>query len=489
MLCLMSEVYKITMIPSNNYWKMRVLSVSGKEINRAKDLFESLFPNLSDTQLNAEQNKQIQRVLLNAFRSAEDVKERAEAGLCLRCYVSHRIFMTCQSIPHIYNVGAEKLFSYTELLPYVLNDDGQALVILDSEGKNQHIWCHRNNTTQLIPRGGEFFTVRILQKYNPNLSSGESLDNWINRLTRQNEYLRSHLWELGLATPSNWGFLCKSIPRSLSKHISAEDREIIKTFQAVYRRDRLRAGQKGRCLEPTQSQLQEILVLLQQKNITISSQELVAHFKRIAEYLREDWRYKKIGTPETISLDVYFQNSELLPDIDSESEEIALENPQAICQDLFKQSLFEATKGGIQQRVEELKKSRGYNNYAHKFPEGLRLYYQENKSLGDIATDWGIEWSQARRIFALGKFLDIVQYQTEEIFLNKLLQLRDESEVKKFSNEPEYLKTVATEVREFTVSKAFKEAKSELMTQQKNSLFAQTIRKHLSDVNLVDTKK
>ncbi|NJM18426.1 MAG: hypothetical protein HC907_06805, partial [Richelia sp. SM1_7_0] len=53
---------------------------------------------------------------------------------------------------------------------------------------------------------------------------------------------------------------------------------------------------------------------------------------------------------------------------------------------------------------------------AQLFPEGLRLYYQENKSLNEISKIWDIDWSKARRIFQLENFLDIVQYRTEEVF-------------------------------------------------------------------------
>ncbi len=492
------EVNKITMISPSNYWKMRMLSiktegqsVSDKEINRVKEFFKLQFPYLSSkTTLSAEENKQIQTVLWEIFRSTDDVYQRALAGLCLRCYVSHRIFITCKIIPHIYNAITKKLFSYTDLLPLVLNDDGKALVILDSEGKNQYILNHSDGTTQQIPRGGEFFSVVILQKFNPNLVSNESLDNWTKRLTCQNENIKSFLWELGLATPSDWGLLCKSIPRSLSGLISTEDREIVKAFQTVYQSDRLKTQQKGRCSKPTQSQLEQILGLLQQKNITISLKELIAHLKRIAEILRQDWLYKKTGNTKTVPTEVYdnltnnyFPNPELPNHTDRDPEEAELEELQEICKDLFEKVLDEAITKVIQQRIEELKKSRSYNNFAQRFPEGLRLYYQENISLGEIGKIWGIEWSRARRIFQLENFLEIVQYRTEEIFLDQLLQSLNKSQVTKISNEPEYLKNLAESIREFSFSKAFKEAKSELLSgkkQMKNSLFAQIIRNHLN---------
>ncbi|MEH2182772.1 hypothetical protein [Nostoc sp.] len=425
------------------------------------------------------------------FRSTDDIYQRALAGLCLRCYVSHRILITCKTIPHIYNVSAENLFRYTDLLPFVLNDDGTALVIVDSEGKTQHILNHHDSTTRPILKGGEFFSVDILQRFNPNLGSNESLDNWTSRLTRQNQEIKSFLWEFGLATPSDWGLLCKSVPRSLSGLLlTEEDYEIVKAFQTVYQRDRLKTRQKGRCSEPTPSQLQEMLNLLQQINITFSPQQLIYNLKRIAEILRQDWLFKKTGTTKTLPTEVYDNSTnDYLPNpdlpyyTDREPEDIELEKLQEIWKNLFEKVLYKIIAEVIHQRIEDLKKSKGYKNFAQRFPEGLRLYYQENKSLSEIGKLWEIEWSKARRIFQIENFLEIVQYRTEEIFLEKLLQSVNKYQLTRIYHETDYLKNIAAEIREFAYEKTFKEAKAELAAskkQIKNSLFAQIIRIYLN---------
>ncbi|MBN4001432.1 hypothetical protein [Nostoc sp. LPT] len=487
------------MVSPSKYWQMQILPIGEnvqlkkyREIGRAKEFFKIQFPHLnSKPTLSTEENKQVQSVLWEIFRSKDDIYQRALAGLCLRCYVSHRILITCKTIPHIYNVSAENLFRYTDLLRFVLNDDGTALVVLDSEAKTQHILNHHDSTTRVIAKGGEFFSVDILQRFNPSLGSKESLDNWTTRLTRQNQEIKSFLWEFGLATPSDWGLLCKSVPRSLSGLLLTEDYEIVKAFQTVYQRDRLKTCQKGRCSEPTPSQLQEMLHLLQQRNITFSPQQLIYHIKRIAEILRQDWLFKKTGTTKTIPTEVYDNSTnDYLPNpdlpyyTDCEPEDIELEKLQEICQNLFEKVLYKIIAEVINQRIEDLKKSRGYKNFAQRFPEGLRLYYQENKSLSEIGKLWEIEWSKARRIFQLENFLEIVQYRTEDIFLEELLQSVNKYQSTIISHEPDYLKNIAAEIREFTFKKTFKEAKAELAAskkQIKNSLFAQMIRIYLNN--------
>ncbi|BAZ21718.1 hypothetical protein NIES4073_25960 [Kalymmatonema gypsitolerans NIES-4073] len=483
------------MISTSNYWKVRLPSVSNREIDRAKEFFKLQFPDLSQkTTLSAEENKDIQRELWQMFRFADDVYQRAYAGLCLRCYVSHRIFLTCQQhIPRIYNIGAEKPFSYTDLLPLVLNDHGKTLVILDSEGETQYILNHHLNhhdsTPQPISIGGEFFSVRILQKFKPNLANNESLDNWIRRLTCQNENIKSFLWDLGLATPTDWALLCKTVTGPLSQLFSPEQLDIIQAFQTVYQRDRRITRQQERCSEPTQSQWQEILGLLQQKNIAISLRELISDLKHIAEILRQDWLSRKTGSTKTLPIiennsdDSTNNKTPELPYLDRDLEDVELENFEIFCNELFKQTLYQIITEVIQERIEELKKSRAYSNFAQRYPEGLRLYYQENLSLGEIGKQWGIEWSKARRIFQLGDFLDIIQCRTEEVLLN---ELRNKYQLTQIHNDPDYLKNLVESIREFALSQAFKEAEAELVAskkQVKNSLIAQMIRTYLSHLH------
>ncbi|MBE9215092.1 hypothetical protein IQ247_20900 [Plectonema cf. radiosum LEGE 06105] len=488
------------MTSPTKYWQMQILPIGEdvkqkkyREISIAKEFFKRQFPDLSgNCVLSKDENQQVQTILWKLFHSTDDIFQRAIAGLCLRCYVSHRILISCKTIPHIYNVNAENLFNYTDLLPFVLNDDGKTLIIIDTKTKTQYKLNHHDGTIQAIAKDGEFFSVDILRRFNPNLGHKESLDNWTTRLTRQNENIKSFLWEFGLATPSDWGLLCKLGSRSLSQLLPMEDQEIIKAFQTVYQRDRLKNQEKGRCLEPTPDQLQEILDLLQQINLNFSAQQLIVRLKYIAEILRQDWLYRKTGYTKTVPTEIYdnstndyFDHPELPYHRDSDLEDVELEQLQETCENLFEQTLYQIVGEVIQQRVQDLQKSKGYKNFAQLFPEGLRLYYQENKSLNEISKMWDIDWSKARRIFQLENFLDIVQYRTEEVFLDNLVKSLNESRSMKISQEPDYLKNITTEIREFVWNKTFKKAKSELLAgkkKMKNSLFAQMIRIYFNDL-------
>lgn len=493
-----------TMVAPSRYWTMKVIDSPRVEHNQlkggykssrlhhAQEFFSKQFPELvNKAVLSPEENKYIQAVLLKNFRSASDVRQRALAGLSLRCYVSEKILDTCKKIPHTCKAEIEKLFSYIDLLPFVLNDTGKELVILDSEAKTQLIF-NQDGTIRPIIKRGEFFSVEILRAFNPNLSACESLDNWTWRLTQQNKKLKLFLGEFGVRTPSDWGLLCRDIPRSLKPHLEKGDCEIVEVFYAVYRRDRRNSNEKGRCSEPTTEQLQEMLGLLQQRNFIVSSsKDLKSHLKRIAEILRQDTLYRSTRSVKTIPIEVddssndYVHNREL-PYYDPAPEDIELAQLKEDCNALFENVLSQAIVEVIDQHIEDLKKSKGYKSFADQFHEGLQLYYQENKSLGEIAKLWGIPWCKARRIFQLENFLDKVQYRTEEKFLDKISKAPTGSRLTTISCDPDYLKNIAEEIRDYVLKKTFKDSKAEIQNGKKtmkNSLFAQRIRYHLNNPN------
>ncbi|MBD2296370.1 hypothetical protein H6G06_23515 [Anabaena sphaerica FACHB-251] len=494
------------LIPSR-YWTIQVIDsptvqhnklrggYKVKNIHQAQEFFRKNFPEfVSKPTLSSEENKHIQAVLWEIFDSAGDIHQRAFAGFCLRCYISETILVVCKKIAHTYKPEVEELlFTYIDLLPFVLNDDGKTLVIFDSTGQTQQR-LNNDGTTQQIAKEGEFFTVEILRKFNPNLNCGESLDNWTWRLTKQNQNLTLFLWEFGIQTPSDWGLLCREMPRSIKPLLEKGDCEIVEVFHAVYRRDRRKSNKKGRCSEPKINQLQEMLVLLQQRNMILnSSTELINHLQRIAEILRQDKLYQKTGILKTIPTEVYDKsindyvpNQELPYHTDPDLEDIELQQLQRVCNALFEKILYQAIAEVISQHLEYLKNSKGYKSFATELYKGLQLYYQDNMSLGEIAKLWEIPWCKARRIFKLENLLDNVQYRTEEKFLAEIHKVSTKSglitKLAKISSDPDYLKNIAEEIRNYALHKTFLEARAEIQSGKKNSkrsLFAQLLCRYI----------
>ncbi len=500
-----------TMITTNRYWNICVISPPMYENNKvrggykdvkvkiAEEFFKTQFPDLAllETFPN-EDERYIQRILWQTFYYGKTIRERALAGICLRCYVSQNILIACRKIA-AYKPGNERPFTYVDLLPFVLNDDGKTLIVLDRDGKNQII-LDGNGESRLLEKEGRFFSVEIIRTYNPELSKSQKLDNWVMMRTPQCLELKKYLWSFGYRTPSDWALLCRDIPKTLEPLLEVGVRTIVEVFHAVYRRDRLNSGKQGLSSEPTPKQLQEMVDLLGRQGFIFSTQVLIYHLRRIADILRQDKLSKETGSPRTESTEIpeysgnnfmlnpsnYIPNPNLPPSYNNDPEKMEYQDLQNLCSDLAIEVLSQAIAQKVEQKKLSLANRKKYACFAEKFPEGLRLYYQEKNplSLGEIAKLWSIEWHKARRIFNLRELLTDTQYLTEEIFMNKIIQQQIDSRLQLISQDPDYLKEVAEAIRGFIYEIAFEEAFAEIFTpknQSRNSLFAQLLRQYLDN--------
>ena len=125
--------------------------------------------------------------MLSRFQApAVDTTERAQAGLCLRCYVSEPILNACRKIDRLF--GDDRAFTYRDLLPFVLNDDGKTLMVLDSDGKT---YLTLDPTGKPQTTAYQCFSLQILRTFKPNAQSSMSLDNWTYLQTKQNPELKN----------------------------------------------------------------------------------------------------------------------------------------------------------------------------------------------------------------------------------------------------------------------------------------------------------
>ena len=500
-----------TMVTTSRYWNIYLINSPVYENNRvrggyknvkvdiAQQFFNDRFSDLVLREnLSDEDEKYIQRSLWQIFYNGSTIKDCALAGLCLRCYISQMILIACRKIAAS-GPGDRRPFTYVDLLPFVLNDDGKTLIILDRDGKNQ-ILLDENGESRLLEKEGRFFSVEIIRTYNPELSKSQKLDNWVMMRTPQSFELKKYLWSFGYRTPSNWALLCRDIPKTLERILNNGDSKILEVFHAVYRRDKLNSGKQGLSSEPTPEQLQEMLYLLREQGIVSSSQILIDNLRRIADILRQDKISKVTGSPKAESTEIpeysgnnfmlnpsnYIPNPNLPHSYNNDPEEIEYQDLQNLCRDLAQEILSQAIAQKVEQKKASLAKRKKYAYFAEKFPEGLRLYYQEDNplNLSEIAKLWGIEWHKARRIFNLRELLTDIQYLTEEIFMNKIMERQIDSRLELMSQNPDYLKNVAEAIRGLIYEIAFEEAFSEIFTpknQSKNSLFAQLLRQYLDN--------
>jgi hypothetical protein len=472
----------VAMEVSSRYWKICRIGLSSKKGYEYQTV--PLAQAFLQQQAIASQKANLQATL-NAYfydrHATVEAKDRAIAGLCLRCYVSYPILKACQTLDNLFG-GAN--FTYQDLLPFVLNDDGKSLRIIDKDGKTQLVL---NNQEVTAPATYPLFTLEILRTYKPNSSSSMSLENWAYLQTKQNKELKNFLSEFGFKHLSDWALLNKVRLKQLER-LSDRDRHLITVFHAVYRRDRLGQRQKGikKCPDPNEAQLQEMRdCLTEQKIIFNSTGELLKSLKQVATQLRQYdiWSYREsleTYDPETGS---YAPRADLPKDFSNEADELEGRELLIFLQESLNVALDSAIDQALETQIDKLTKSKGYASLAQQFIPGLQLYYGQGMSLAEIAPLLGMSnWDKARRILNPGELLHKIRLLTVQQLLDTILEKAKEMGLTKIPPAPDYLKTVSEQIEAFTDEEIFQEAAAEIRAGKNrslDSLYAQKLLSHL----------
>lgn len=474
----------VSMNAASKFWTICQLSLSGegrgyelRSIPLAQTFLEKEYSNSLSIQ-----NKNIQAMLLSQFYSTElecDLTKRAHAGLCLRCSISYPILKACQTIDSLF--AGNKQFTYQDLLPFVLNDDGKALAILDAEGKKQ-LNLNEDGKTQSATY--KIFAVEVLRTYKPCSPARMSLDNWAFLQTKQHPELKQFLSEFGFQHLSDWALL----NRVRSKHLeqlSDRDGHLIKVFHAVYRRDRRQQQQVSRCLDPTKPQLDEMINLLQSRGVLIQgADQLLKALKQVAKQLRQFDVWQSRDSLEIQNLET--GHYELRVDLPSEATDTLDAEEQEFLEFLNQQLylvLTDSIEKIIQAQIAQLKKSKRYAPFALCFIPGLRLYYCEGLSLRDVGAQLGMSsWDQTRRILNPGEILSKVRLSVVQQLLEPILVKAQAQGFVSKPPEPSYLRTLTEQIEAFVDAEIFVEAASEIKAgknRSMNSIYAQHLKHYI----------
>ena len=425
----------------------------------------------------------VQSTLLDYFQAqsaAVTIETQVQAGLCLRCYVSASVLKACHTIDRLF--GSDKSFTYRDLLPFVLNDDGKTQVVLDRDRKVQQVVGD-----EVLQRATyQLFSVEVLRTFKAAQSS-LSLDNWTFLQTKQNAELKQFLAEFGFRHLSDWALLNRARPHQLER-LSEHDRHLVEVFHQVYRRDRRQQTAAGkRCPDPSIEQLQEMMTDLQAKKVTISAAgELMPALKLVAAQLRQYdiWSHRvplEVHDPET-GRDIIRSD---LPS--SAVDESNLEQQELLT--FFHQQLDLALNAAIIQELRDrttaLERSKKYAPLATQLIPGLRLYYSQGLSLKEIAPKLGMSsWDQARRILNPGDLLSKVRALTVQQVLDRVLEQAQQKGFAQTPPDPDYLRTLAEQVEATADEEIFQAAVEEMRAGQGrsfNSVYAQQLRIHLNN--------
>ncbi|MGD1807659.1 hypothetical protein ACP6PL_19790 [Dapis sp. BLCC M126] len=447
------------MVLSKNYWTLRKIDLASYDVSGyqrgygeevllpVQQQFEIWFPSIAELEkLSSQDNRKIQATLLSHFlsqNSAFSKQASIAAGLSLRCYISHAIVHACYKLAQQF--GDRYSFSHLDLLYLVLTDDGKIKSIEQVEENSQSSY--------------PYFWAHILRKFNPNKAG---LWNWTYLLTRRHPELTRTLWvEFGLSLATPWGKL-NDIKRYQMETLSPQERDVVEVFHGVYRHDRREKGARGKCPEPSESQLQEMRDRLFPRGIVYnSSDELFEQLKTIAQFLQE-----QILNPTDISPPSNSSAMEL--EFLDENRDLAIMN---------------AIENVLSQRLRKLQKSAWYSEFAPHFLASLRLIYCENQSQSEVARHLNMNnQSQVSRILKLKQLLKQIREQVMEQLLQILLKQANLNSSQGVLD-PNAFDSLIELLSRYLDETVFIEASKEISTAKKHkkmtSLFSEKMRSYL----------
>lgn len=369
------------------YWQLVRLDNSGRCRSQVLApvqtwLREAFADWLSDTD---KTDGQLQSQLLTIWQSGQ--AEADLALLSLRCFVSHQIRLVCV---HLVNqFGDRHGLTTEELLPYVLDDDGQ-------------------------PPAATYtpLTLEILQSYDP---AKAKLTTWATRLTKNHPELNRVLLEKNLYRVSDWAILndtsLEQLRRVLEQYHLYSPAEVdvasqlLSGYHQVYRRQRLQLRQSGkatgRCQPPTPEQLQQIS--------SDAPKQVLAQLKALAAQLRQYRIHARGGNPAIYGGEEVDWERLPNPHTSAASEG---ENAQAAFLDTYRQELRQCLDEVLAEAIRAYmaKLARRKPPKDNTYVEGLERFHCRGQSMGAIATDLGLtNQVQVTRLLQLKRLREEVQ--------------------------------------------------------------------------------
>jgi len=468
---LKSEESVVIMSESSQYWQLVRIDAAeaggGYKLQLmppAQEFFGAQFPEVVSHKVKAQNS--VQRELLNlSHANSGSEADSIKAELCLRCYLSHPILQACRRRARLFGPGHG--FTYRDLLPFVLNDDGK-------------------------PPRGVFvpFSVEILSSFSTVHQC--SLATWVDLRVRRNPELNQFLLECGLRFSSDWALLNRANPKELDDI----DRTLIEVFHTVYRRDRRqqhRQGIRQKCFDPTDAQLQAMMCALRERQVLMhSAPSLLNQLKQLAYRLRREDIWGRRGFPLTEPLEMTDPDTgeTSLKEIPAQTgtpdpEAAERSELQAFCYEQLLSCLAQGIRESIGDRIQTLKQRPRYVHLAHQVKPALRLLYFESKSQGQIAAQLGMtNQSQVSRILNPKELLASIRQRTLEALLHCILERVRDLKITHFPVSPDYLKNLMHQVGVFIDEHVFETALAELNASRNrsmDSLYAQHLRQILSE--------
>jgi macrodomain Ter protein organizer (MatP/YcbG family) len=458
------------------YYTLVMLNSTGnrqlREIEVAKRFFVDLININNNT--NEISDTLIQKRLLELFQNNSS-QSSLLAQRCLLCFISWQSEQVCLFLEKQF--GNFHGFTCGDLLPYVLDDDGN---------------LQPSNTYQCFSR-------QILDTFD---SEKSSLTTWTSRKVKQHKELNKYLLDCGLYLISDWAILNDTKPQQLENILGEfhyltkleieQAQKLLSAYHKVYRAERFsqRANNKsrGRCNLPTIPQLQEITEVLKTKEIYMSTKIVMQNLQNLADLLRQYRIHVRGASFPTESLDEELNEFALIEQISApKSENIISEEDET--KDFLKNyrlhminCLDNGIKTVIQLRLKKLQKKDPEK--ANKFAIALHLFHCQRLSMSKIAQQLGLRAQDAvARLLKLKEFRADVRREILVKLKEQVIEL-----AQKYSTPTSItsLEAQITEALDEQITNIISQAEVEATTMQSNvamSYFSQRLCRQLDNTN------
>jgi predicted transcriptional regulator len=448
-----------------------------QRISAAESYFYKRYPELRGEEVLSEsRDRDFQGELLseleeNIERNGDtiEVLGTSAAALCLRCYLSYFVLFACQEFVRNFS-NCETQFDLTELLALVLTDEG-GMVAKSGDDRFQRE------------------SLQILRDYlKRDRSLRKSLGGWTYMRIRQNRAIEDFLIERGIYLESNWGILNATSVTALKKVLEDDksgqfstpsqiDRAtaILQSYHTIYRGDRRKKRQYGRCQPPTDSQQNRIVTDLKSCfQIEISPPTLMSQLQAIAQQLRNYriacenpmWRSEAL---DAIDPETGHNKLEALADLNT-VENDTFGSIETQHWDTLRQFLKEKTIAcldwGIDRGFRDLLEAIGKKSvHLVEFAKpALRLLYCERISQTEVAKRLNLTQSQvSRQIKPLAhQLFDRVRYRTQENLIQNILNRLKKWEIIENPQQRDYFDNLVQQVEFFLQKRIFLESEANL---------------------------
>ncbi|HLO49041.1 MAG TPA: hypothetical protein VK211_11550 [Kamptonema sp.] len=469
---------------ASKYWTLVKIDIAGgcktEVIISAKAFFTSAF--LKDPTQTEVLDNEIQRQLREwMILSPPNQPEKSVlAERCLLCFISHNIEQVCRHLGTQF--GANHGFTYQDLLPFVLSEDGRFKQLSDR--------VTSSSSYQSIAK-------TILESFDPAQSN---LTTWTYRRVKHHSELNSFLVERGIYLVSDWAILNDTRPQQLERILSnfyqltpfeiQQSRRLLESYHAIYRTARIQqrpSGGKKQCQPPTPEQLQQIAQLIETKaGQKFSSKMVSLLLQQLASRLRSYRISVRGGSPKTEFLDTSessFLVNHLVTNDGANSFDSQDEQSEFLT--LYRQQLLVCLEQAIAQVTEAwIKQFQGQNyNKSQQFLKALQLFHCQGKTMGEIAPVVGLQAQyQVTRLLKLKSFRAEIRHQLLAMLRDRIL------EAAKSYIDPQQLLTQDKQIESALseqINTVIQEAETEASTAKKqstSSIFSQKICSYLDRI-------